>query len=145
MIASFNMMSLAFNSKISNRMIRSNIRSPTTILQMSTNERIYGGPYNIYKTRAAVSIKPILPRFKTYQSSNNMNLSKILAKEGTLLFEFAASTGTSTREYDWNKKIVFSLNLNECGEVLRFKEGPQGVLMEFSHDPSLGSKYIYYI
>jgi hypothetical protein len=77
------MRSLAFNSKISNTLLK---RSFHKTLAMNGAERVYGGAFNIYKSRAAVAIKPILPSFKNYQATttNTMGQSKTLAREGNL-------------------------------------------------------------
>jgi len=101
---------------------------------MVSEERVFPSPFNVYKGKGAVSFKPIGPTFAIYKQGPN----KVVSREGTLLCEFAAA-GINPKEYDWGKKVSFALNLNECGEVLRLKEGST---VEFTHDPALGCKMI---
>lgn len=99
---------------------------------MSSDERVFPSAFNVYKGKGAVSFKPIAPTYSIYKQGPN----KVVSREGTLLCEFAPA-GSTPKEYDWTKKVSFALNLNECGEVLRLKEGSA---IEFTHDPSLGCK-----
>jgi len=100
-------------------------------MMMASEERVFPSSFNVYKGKGAVSFKPIGPTFTTYKQGPN----KVVSREGTLLCEFAPA-GLNPKEYDWTKKVSFALNLNECGEVLRLKEGST---IEFNHDPAMGS------
>lgn len=93
------------------------------------DQRTYGS-YNIYKGRAAVSVKPIAPTFKTLSKA-----SRTVAREGALFFEFAP-IGNAPKVYDWTQKIAISLDVTECGALLAMDPA---VGLEFSHDPFMGS------
>lgn len=110
-------------------------RNSKSTMMMVSEEKVFPSPFNVYKGKGAVSFKPIGPTFTTYKQGPN----KLVSREGTLLCEFAPA-GSNPKEYDWTKKVTFALNLNECGEVLRLKEGST---IEFTHDPSLGCKIRY--
>lgn len=112
-------------------------RNSMSTMMMASEDRVFPSPFNVYKGKGAVSFKPIGPTFTTYKQGPN----KVVSREGTLLCEFAPA-GVNPKEYDWTKKVSFALNLNECGEVLRLKEGSS---IEFTHDPALGCKMIGYV
>ena len=99
---------------------------------MASEERVFPSSFHVYNDQGTVSFKPIGPTLTTYKQGPN----KVVSREGTLLCEFAPA-GLNPKEYDWTKKVSFALNLNECGEVLRLKEGST---IEFNHDPSMGCK-----
>lgn len=86
--------------------------------------------YCIYKGKAALSVKPIPPTFE-----NKSKKSRIIQREGTILFEFAP-VGQSPREYNWDAKTLFSMDATECGAFLTF-DTSKGV--EFTHDPRMGT------
>lgn len=114
---------------------RSTVRSPTNAMRsmrMISDEqefRTYAS-YGVYKGKGALNVKPIPPTYQVKEKSQSV------VKEGALLFEFAPA-GANPREYDWSKKIMFSLSANECGEFLRHNE-PTNV--EFMHDPNAQSE-----
>lgn len=102
-------------------------------IRMASDEqelRTFAG-YNVYKGKGAINVKPIPPTFQTNGKSQSVD------REGALLFEFAPS-GKGPREYDWTKKATFSMSVNECGEVMRSKDGASA---EFLHDPGANSKF----
>jgi len=107
-------------------------RNSKSTMMMASEERVFPSSFNVYKGKGTVSFKPIGPTFTTYKQGPN----KVVSREGTLLCEFAPA-GLNPKEYDWTKKVSFALNLNECGEVLRLKEGST---IEFNHDPAMGCK-----
>lgn len=94
--------------------------------------------WNIYKTKAALSIKPLPPSFQ--QKGN----SHVLVP-GTLLIEMASEM--ATRQYDWENKIVrvdsleiffvsqqvFGLSPVEIGTILASPEKQH----DFIHDPTI--------
>ena len=84
--------------------------------------RLYTG-YNIYKGQGAVNVKVIPPTWTSIQDGVKVT------REGGLLFEFAPIL--SPKEYDWNVKTNFFLDVTECGELLA--KGPDGC--QFVHDP----------
>jgi hypothetical protein len=87
--------------------------------------------YRVYKGKAAVSIKIIPPTFNSLSAT-----SRSIAREGSIMFEFAPSAG-GPREYDWTRKASFSLSVAECGELLAMDRNA-GV--EFFHDPNMGGE-----
>ena len=91
-------------------------------------ELVYSS-YVIYKSKAALAVKCISPTF------TRMGNGKSLSREGGLLLEFAASTGTP-REYDWNKKVTFLLDATECGTINYSSRSK--ISCEFIHDPFMG-------
>ena len=86
--------------------------------------------YVIYKSKGAASVKLIPPSFVAVAGGSGG--SRIVDKQGGLLFELALST--SPREYDWQKKGTFLLDPTECGELIVME---RGVGAEFFHDPGL--------
>lgn len=84
--------------------------------------------YSLYKSKGAVQVKPIAP---TRKSENGI---RTVMREGTLLFEFAPP-GKNPREYDWSKKLTFSLNPTELGELVNMKESDS---LNLLHNPNLG-------
>jgi hypothetical protein len=76
--------------------------------------------YVVYKGKGAVALKPIPPTFSatvSKQTGSVTNQFRTVAREGTLLFEFAPP-GLAVRQYNWEKKSSFALNPTECGELL---------------------------
>ena len=109
--------------KISPRPVWSN----TAQRMLATGERTYVG-YSIYKGKAALNIKPLPPTFKAGKSGRSID------REGALYLEFAPS-GAGPREYNWNQKVAFSLDVTECGKLLTLENEKN---VEFLHDPNMG-------
>jgi hypothetical protein len=80
----------------------------------------------------AVSLKIIPPTFSPAQGGSG----KVVEREGSLLFEFAPAKANAAREYDWTKKVTFSLSATECGDVISMDVSDG---KEFVHDPNMGS------
>ncbi|PKU63548.1 Single-stranded DNA-binding protein WHY3, chloroplastic [Dendrobium catenatum] len=72
--------------------------------------RVYAG-YSIYKGKAALSLEPKSPEFAPLDSG-----AFKVSKEGFVLLQFAPAVGT--RQYDWNRKQVFSLSVGEIGTLM---------------------------
>lgn len=109
-------------------------RIPLRMMSDAPEIRTYVG-YSLYKMKGALNIKPIPATLKI---ENNQ---KTIARDGTLLFEFAPS-GKGPREYDWTKKLTFSLSPTELGEVVRMKDTDT---TSFMHNPNAGGNcsFIY--
>lgn len=90
------------------------------------NPRVFV-PYTIYKGKGALSIRPIHPQFRP--TTGGMKLHK----EGSLMLEFAPSIGT--RQYDWEKKQIFSLSVAEMGILVALSADEKA---SFFHDPHKG-------
>lgn len=84
--------------------------------------------YPIYKSKAALCLRPVKPVFKKLETG-----VLALHREGVVLLEFASSTGI--RQYDWTQKLVFALSVAEIGEVLSFSSSDKINLL---HDPNKG-------
>jgi hypothetical protein len=80
--------------------------------------------YKIYKKRAAAQFS-LLP----------MEGVPLNAKLGAIFITIAESNGD--RQYDWDNKIVFSLNVHEVGELIR---GLKGQEVSFIHDQNIGDR-----
>jgi hypothetical protein len=94
----------------------------------SQEKKIYNG-WTLYKGKAALCLKPILPKI------NESPQAKSVEREGALLFEFAPATN-KPKEYDWTKKQYFSLSVVEIGEIIGLDRNGSA---EFYHDPNKGS------
>ncbi len=80
------------------------LRSSRFNLEMTSR---YFSNYAVYKGKGALCVKIIPP---TWVGSE-------VKREGVVLFELAPATGAA-REYDWTRKLTFSLDVTECGEWL---------------------------
>ncbi|WVZ22557.1 hypothetical protein V8G54_001101 [Vigna mungo] len=89
--------------------------------------RVYVG-YSIYKGKAALTLTPRPPEFVPLDSG-----AYKISKEGYVLLQFAPAVGT--RQYDWNRKQVFSLSVGEMGSVISLGTRES---CEFFHDPFKG-------
>lgn len=89
--------------------------------------------YNVYKGKAALSVKPIPAKFTTSPQGY-----RSVEREGSLFVEIAP-VGSVPREYDWSQKITFALNATECGELLVTQDFSKA--LEFVHDPGAGGKW----
>ncbi|PKA64494.1 Single-stranded DNA-binding protein WHY1, chloroplastic [Apostasia shenzhenica] len=89
--------------------------------------RVYAG-YTIYKGKAALAVEPKPPEFAPLDSG-----AFKVSKEGYILLQFAPASGT--RQYDWNRKQVFSLSVGEIGTLMGL--GAKDAC-EFFHDPFKG-------
>lgn len=119
---------------VCNALLPSNVfrRPHTALFAMAppSTPRTYAS-YVIYKSKGAASVKLIPPSFVPVSGTS----SRIVDKQGGLLFELALST--SPREYDWTKKGTFLLDPTECGELISME---RGVGAEFFHDPNLNDQ-----
>lgn len=106
------------------------LRMPTRMMSDQQELRTYVG-FSVYKGKCAMQVKPIPPTFKATDKSMT------IARDGSFFLEFAPSTGTGTREYDWTRKTSFSLSPLECAEITRLNE--KGAV-EFVHDPNQNCK-----
>lgn len=111
------------------------VRSPrtrrflqTSAISQNENVKVFT-QHTFYKGKAALSLKPGRPIFKTNEEG-----AIILEKEGSMFLEFAPTTGP--RQYDWTHKQVMALSVVELGTImgLTMAEG-----CEFFHDPHMGS------
>lgn len=82
----------------------------------------------IYKGKAALTVQPRPPAFVPLESGG-MKISR----EGSIVLQFAPAAGV--REYDWNKKQVFSLSVAEIGSLISLEARGS---CEFFHDPNKG-------
>ncbi|XP_004514779.1 single-stranded DNA-binding protein WHY1, chloroplastic-like [Cicer arietinum] len=89
--------------------------------------RVYVG-HSIYKGKAALTITPRPPEFMPLDSG-----AYKISRDGYLLLQFAPSVGP--RQYDWNRKQVFSFSVVEMGTVISLGSRES---CEFFHDPSKG-------
>ncbi|KAL4569564.1 hypothetical protein LXL04_025205 [Taraxacum kok-saghyz] len=84
--------------------------------------------HSIYKGKAALTVEPRPPEFAPLDSG-----AFKLTKEGFVLLQFAPAAGV--RQYDWSRKQVFSLSVNEIGSLISL--GAKNSC-EFFHDPFKG-------
>ncbi|KAJ7943521.1 Single-stranded DNA-binding protein [Quillaja saponaria] len=84
--------------------------------------------HSVYKGKAALTVTPRPPEFAPLDSG-----AFKISREGYLLLQFAPAIGM--RQYDWNKKQVFSLSVTEIGNLISL--GARGSC-EFFHDPNKG-------
>ncbi|KAI3924699.1 hypothetical protein MKW92_051744 [Papaver armeniacum] len=84
--------------------------------------------HSIYKGKAALTVEPISPEFLPLESG-----AYKLSKEGFVLLQFAPGVGV--RQYDWNRKQVFSLSVTEIAALMNLGLKDS---CEFFHDPFKG-------
>ncbi|KAI3941604.1 hypothetical protein MKX01_018194 [Papaver californicum] len=89
--------------------------------------RVFVG-HSIYKGKAALTVEPISPEFLPLESG-----AYKLSKEGFVLLQFAP--GVAVRQYDWNRKQVFSLSVTEIAALMNLGIKDS---CEFFHDPFKG-------
>ncbi|XP_051145903.1 single-stranded DNA-binding protein WHY1, chloroplastic-like [Andrographis paniculata] len=89
--------------------------------------RLYVG-YSVYKGKAALTVEPRPPEFYPLDSG-----AFKLSKEGCVLLQFAPASGI--RQYDWDRKQVFSLSVSEIGNIISLGARDS---CEFYHDPYMG-------
>ncbi|KAI4314203.1 hypothetical protein L6164_027136 [Bauhinia variegata] len=89
--------------------------------------RVFVG-HSIYKGKAALTVTPRPPGFAPLDSG-----AFKVSREGYVLLQFAPAVGM--RQYDWNRKQVFSLSVSEMGSIISL--GARGSC-EFFHDPFKG-------
>eukprot|EP00262_Sarcandra_glabra_P004131 TRINITY_DN15118_c0_g1_i1.p1 TRINITY_DN15118_c0_g1~~TRINITY_DN15118_c0_g1_i1.p1 ORF type:complete len:251 (-),score=27.08 TRINITY_DN15118_c0_g1_i1:60-812(-) len=89
--------------------------------------RVYVG-HSIYKGKAALTVEPKGPEFIPLDSG-----AYKISKEGFVLLQFAPAVGM--RQYDWNRKQVFSLSVTEIGTLMSLGAKDS---CEFFHDPFKG-------
>jgi hypothetical protein len=85
--------------------------------------------YTVYKGKGAMSVKIIKPRWERVPSGS---VGLRIARDGTVLLEFAQSRGE--RQYDWDNKGTIALSAVECGDLLVAVE--TGIEKTFFHDPN---------
>ncbi|KAJ1407567.1 hypothetical protein SESBI_24253 [Sesbania bispinosa] len=85
---------------------------------------------SIYKGKAALTVTPRPPAFTPLESG-----AFKISREGYVLLQFAPAVGS--RQYDWNRKQVFSLSVNEMGSVMSLGARES---CEFFHDPLKGKR-----
>ncbi|XP_057448295.1 single-stranded DNA-binding protein WHY1, chloroplastic-like isoform X2 [Lotus japonicus] len=86
--------------------------------------------HSLYKGKAVLTLSPKPPEFSMLDSG-----AVKVSREGYILFQFAPAVGGGTRLYDWNRKQVFSLSVNEMGALISL--GARGSC-EFVRDPFKG-------
>jgi len=84
-------------------------------------------PYSVYKGKAALSVKPVLPTFKNLDSG-----CLIVDRRGVVMLTFLPAIGE--RKYNYEKKQMFALSPTEVGSLISL--GPKDSC-EFFHDPSM--------
>ncbi|CAA6672759.1 unnamed protein product [Spirodela intermedia] len=84
--------------------------------------------HSIYKGKAALTVEPRAPEFAPLDSG-----AYKLSREGCIFLQFAPAVGT--RQYDWNRKQVFSLSVSEIGTLMNLGAKDS---CEFFHDPFKG-------
>ncbi|KAI4328395.1 hypothetical protein L6164_020752 [Bauhinia variegata] len=89
--------------------------------------RVFVG-HSIYKGKAALTVTPRPPEFTPLDSG-----AFKVSREGCMLLQFAPAVGM--RQYDWNRKQVFSLSISEMGSVISLGARDS---CEFFHDPLKG-------
>lgn len=83
---------------------------------------------SVYKGKAVLIVSPVRPKF-TSSDSGTFKISK----EGLMLLQFVPSVGF--RQYDWNRKQVFSLSVDEMGNLINLGATEY---CEIFHDPFMG-------
>ncbi|KAB1208011.1 Single-stranded DNA-binding protein WHY1, chloroplastic [Morella rubra] len=128
--------------------------SPLLFLQLSTKRTAFNS--NISSKRLSVYCRSSehfeQQRFATAPTPSNSFASQApggsstsgafkLSKEGFVLLQFAPAAGV--RQYDWNRKQVFSLSVTEIGNLVSLGARDS---CEFFHDPFKGKRLflIYY-
>ncbi|XP_062160923.1 single-stranded DNA-binding protein WHY1, chloroplastic-like [Alnus glutinosa] len=99
----------------------------TTVPGGTMPPRFFVG-HSIYKGKAALTVEPRAPEFTSLDSG-----AFKLSKEGFVLLQFAPAAGV--RQYDWNRKQVFSLSVTEIGTLVSLEKKDS---CEFFHDPFKG-------
>ncbi|XP_031504999.1 single-stranded DNA-binding protein WHY1, chloroplastic-like [Nymphaea colorata] len=89
--------------------------------------RVFVG-HSIFKGKAALTVEPRAPEFASLDSG-----AFKLSREGSVILQFAPAVGT--RQYDWNRKQVFSLSITEIGTLISLGMRDS---CEFFHDPFKG-------
>lgn len=84
--------------------------------------------YSIYKGKAVLTVEPRAPEFAPLESG-----AYKVSRDGIVMLQFAPAIGV--RQYDWEKKLMFSLSVAEIGTLmsLGIKDS-----CEFFHDPNIG-------
>ncbi|KAG2702276.1 hypothetical protein I3843_06G075900 [Carya illinoinensis] len=139
---------IAFNPSISTKKLSLNCRHsqdferPRSATASASNNSLASetsggaGPFppryfvghSIYKGKAVLTVEPRAPEFTPLDSG-----SLKLSKEGFVLLQFAPAA--AVRQYDWNRKQVFSLSVMEIGTLVSLGTRDS---CEFFHDPFKG-------
>ncbi|XP_004490010.1 single-stranded DNA-binding protein WHY1, chloroplastic-like isoform X2 [Cicer arietinum] len=85
-------------------------------------------PPSVYKGKAVLTVSPRAPEFTSMESG-----SFKISREGCMLLQFAPAVGV--HQYDWNRKQVFSLSVNEMGSLISLGAKDS---CEIFHDPFIG-------
>ena len=96
---------------------------------MNNNTPQYPIPYTVYKRKAALRLSMVLPKMRDNNGSQK-------ARPGALLFEIANAVGE--KKYNWEEKIVFSLNAKEVVDIDRAIR--QKADLSIYHDPGKGQE-----
>ncbi|XP_062152681.1 single-stranded DNA-binding protein WHY2, mitochondrial [Alnus glutinosa] len=84
-------------------------------------------PYSIFKGKAALTVKPVLPTFTKLDSGN-----LIVDRRGVMMLTFLPAIGE--RKYDSEKRQLFALSPTEVGSLISLGSKDS---CEFFHDPSM--------
>lgn len=90
-------------------------------------DKIFSPDYSIFKGKAALSIRPVLPQFIKSDSGGLR-----VGRRGCIMLICWPSIGE--RKYNWEKKQVFALSPTEVGSMINL--GPNDNV-QFFHDPSM--------
>nr|AFK42652.1 unknown [Lotus japonicus] len=101
--------------------------NPAAVSVGALPPRVYVG-HSIYKGKAALTVTPRPPEFAPLDSG-----AFKISREGYVLLQFAPAI--ASRQYDWNRKQVFSLSVVEMGSVISLGTRES---CEFFHDPLKG-------
>ncbi|CAA0837707.1 Single-stranded DNA-binding protein WHY2-mitochondrial [Striga hermonthica] len=94
----------------------------------NTSARIFA-PYSVFKGKAALSAKPVLPMFTKSESG-----AYRAERRGTIMLTFMPAIGE--RKYDWEKRQRFALSATEVGSFISLGANDS---CEFFHDPAMKS------
>jgi len=101
--------------------------------------------YQVYKGKAALAIKAIMPTWASTVSKNG-NTGWQVDREGVVLFEFAnvaggsgSQSGYGERSYAWDQKITFALKATELAQIVDLDNNPTRTVSMF-HDPNKGNE-----
>lgn len=100
---------------------------PNLAARGNSGVQMFSPNYSIFKGKAALSIKPLLPQFSKSDSGG-----LIVGRCGCIMLTFWPSIGE--RKYNWEKKQVFALSPTEVGSMINLGTHDN---VEFFHDPSM--------
>lgn len=85
--------------------------------------------FDVYKSRGAMTIKPIMPTWDTLQNGGFK-----IKREGVFYIEMAPASGAGDRTYSWDKKAALALSCIEVAGILAEPNKEHS----FYHDPNKG-------